>query len=143
MPRPEFVEVPADHKQPVGTLSPAELSKYNCDSGRFLLAIHGDVFDVSDRPDKYGPDGPYHSMSGHDITWALWSGYDEEQEWDKYFDVQRCATREERNRRFQGLMSWWAFFELEYGVPVGRLDVYDREWELPPPPAVQDLCVVM
>jgi len=31
-------------------------------------------------------------------------------------------------------MNWWAFFEREYGSPVGRLDVYDREWELPAPP---------
>eukprot|EP00932_Pfiesteria_piscicida_P000378 SRR837773.10369.p2 GENE.SRR837773.10369~~SRR837773.10369.p2 ORF type:complete len:397 (+),score=127.26 SRR837773.10369:87-1193(+) len=143
MPRPEHVELPEDHRKPVGTISAEELASYNCESKRHLVSLHGDLFDVSDRPDKYGSDGPYHSMSGHDITWALWSGYDEEEEWDKYFDVMRCENLEERDRRFQGLMSWWAFFESEYGAPVGRLDVYDKEWDLAPPPKVQDLCVVM
>mmetsp|Transcript_29382 Transcript_29382/g.63727 ORF Transcript_29382/g.63727 Transcript_29382/m.63727 type:complete len:394 (-) Transcript_29382:591-1772(-) len=145
LPRPDHVELPHDHKQSVGTLTAEQLKSYGCDhpDGRFLLSIHGDLFDVSDRPDKYGPDGPYYSMSGRDITWALWSGYDDENEWDKYYDLMQCKPLEERDRRFQGLMSWWAFFEQEYGEPVGRLEVYDREWELPPPPVVQDLCVIM
>lgn len=143
MPRPAHVDLPADYKQPVGVLTPLELRAKCCTHRRLLLSVHGDLFDVSDRPDKYGPEGPYNSMSGHDITWALWSGYDEEEEWDKYYDLHKARPREERDRRFQGLMSWWAFFEQEYGSPVGRLDVYEKEWDLAAPPAVKDLCTVM
>merc|ERR1719499_614146 len=143
MPRPGNVDLPEDHKQPVGTLSAAELAEFSCFNPRLLLCVHGDLFDVSDRPDKYGPDGPYSSMAGRDITWALWSGYDDEVEWDKYFDLLQAKPREERDRRFQGLMSWWAFFEQEYGEPVGRLDAYAQEWSLPAPPKVRELCTVM
>jgi tetratricopeptide (TPR) repeat protein len=145
MPRPKHVDLPATHGTMVGTLSPAELAEFNSasTSGRFLVSVHGDIFDVSDRPDKYGADGPYSSMSGHDITWALWSGLDDDDQLDKYFDLQRASIVEERDRRLQGLMSWWAFFEQEYGSPVGRLSVYENEWELPAPPAVEDLCTIM
>jgi len=144
MPRPAHVDLPEDHRQPVGVLTAQELSAYNgSQGGRLLLGVHGDLFDVSDRPDKYGPEGPYSSMAGHDITWALWSGYDVDEEWDKHFDLHKARPKEERDRRFQGLMSWWAFFEQEYGSPVGRLDAYEQEWTLAAPPAVRDLCTVM
>eukprot|EP00418_Pyrodinium_bahamense_P019096 CAMPEP_0179125502 /NCGR_PEP_ID=MMETSP0796-20121207/59357_1 /TAXON_ID=73915 /ORGANISM="Pyrodinium bahamense, Strain pbaha01" /LENGTH=395 /DNA_ID=CAMNT_0020824203 /DNA_START=132 /DNA_END=1319 /DNA_ORIENTATION=- len=143
MPRPAHVDLPQEYKQPVGTLTPSQLSTYDCNNDRLLICVHGDLFDVSDRPDKYGPEGPYHSMAGHDITWALWSGYDNDSEWDKYFDLHKAKPKEERDRRFQGLMSWWAFYEQEYGSPVGRLDVYENEWTLVPPPTVKDLCSVM
>jgi len=143
MPRPAHVDLPQEYKQSVGTLTPSQLSTFDCNNGRLLICVHGDLFDVSDRPDKYGPEGPYHSMAGHDITWALWSGYDNDSEWDKYFDLHKAKPKEERDRRFQGLMSWWAFYEQEYGSPVGRLDVYENEWTLVPPPTVKDLCSVM
>uniref|UniRef100_A0A7S2MZA0 Cytochrome b5 heme-binding domain-containing protein n=1 Tax=Alexandrium andersonii TaxID=327968 RepID=A0A7S2MZA0_9DINO len=143
MPRPAHVDLPSDYKQHVGVLTPLELRAKCCTFRRLLISVHGDLFDVSDRPDKYGPEGPYSSMAGHDITWALWSGYDMEEEWDKYYDLHKARPREERDRRFQGLMSWWAFYEQEYGSPVGRLDVYDKEWVLDSPPAVKDLCTVM
>jgi len=143
MPRPAHVDLPDHYKEPVGVLSPSALATYDGSKGRLLISVHGDLFDVSDRPDKYGPEGPYSSMAGRDITWALWSGYDMEEEWDKYFDLHNVRSKEERDRRFQGLMSWWAFFEQEYGSPVGRLDAYEKEWTLAPPPAVKDLCVLM
>jgi len=143
MPRPEHVDLPEQYRQPVGTLTPEQLAAHGCDNERLLISVHGDLFDVSDRPDKYGPDGPYYSMAGHDITWALWSGYDDESEWDKYFDLHKAQPKEERDRRFQGLMSWWAFYEQEYGSPVGRLSSYEKEWELETPPVVQDLCCIM
>lgn len=101
IPRPESVDVPDDWQQPVGVLSPEELAEYNCSNPRLLLCVHGDIFDVSDRPDKYGPDAPYNTMSGHDITWALWSGYDDEAEWDKYYDLYQAKPREERDKRLQ------------------------------------------
>mmetsp|Transcript_20608 Transcript_20608/g.42765 ORF Transcript_20608/g.42765 Transcript_20608/m.42765 type:complete len:415 (+) Transcript_20608:50-1294(+) len=143
MPRPAHIDLPEDYGQPVGMLTASELKAFDGRKGRLLLCVHGDLFDVSDRPDKYGPEGPYSSMAGHDITWALWSGYDMEDEWDKHFDLHKARSKEERDRRFQGLMSWWAFFEQEYGSPVGRLDAYDNEWMLPAPPVVKDLCVLM
>jgi len=145
MRRPEHVDLPTNHGMLVGTLTPTELAELGSASasGRLLVSVHGDIFDVSDRPDKYGADGPYSSMAGHDMTWALWSGLDDDDQLDKYFDLHRAATAEERDRRLQGLMSWWAFFEQEYGCPVGRLSAYEAEWQLPAPPAVADLCTVM
>lgn len=48
-------------------LSPSELATYDSSNKRLLICVHGDLFDVSDRPDKYGPDGPYSTMAGHDL----------------------------------------------------------------------------
>mmetsp|Transcript_85004 Transcript_85004/g.243956 ORF Transcript_85004/g.243956 Transcript_85004/m.243956 type:complete len:518 (+) Transcript_85004:234-1787(+) len=145
MARPRGIEVPKDFRQPVGTLTAKELAAKNCASNRMLLCIHGDLFDVSDRPDKYGKDGPYHYMTGHDMTWGLVVGDDAEEFLDKYYDIFKVTPKEKADRKLQGLMSWWAFYENEYGEPVGRLDIYQKEWELPPPPSgsMDNECSVM
>jgi len=146
MARPKAVRLPKDFKKPLGTLTLKQLEeKGSASCRRKLVCIHGDIFDVSDRPDKYGEDGPYAYMSGHDLTWGFVGGNDAEEELDKFYDVFKIIPEEKADRKLQGLMSWWAFFEKEYGAPVGRLDVYDKEWTLPPPPAegLEDACCVM
>lgn len=144
MPRPKDpFDVPPDHKQPLGNITPEQLKKYGCESKRMLICLHGDLFDVSDRPDKYSKDGPYWAMVGHDITWGLVCGNDDAITYDQYFDVFKVQPRDMAERKLQGLMSWWCFYEKEYGAPVGRLDLYNEEWKLPEPPEVGDVCCVM
>lgn len=134
MPRPKGVKPPPDFRKPVGRLSVAEMAKYNCENKRMLISIHGDIFDISDRPDKYGAEGPYWYMAGHDLTWGLLVGNDAEAELDKFYDIFKISPKEVCDQHLQGLMSWWAFYEKEYGKPVGRNTGYDKEWGLPPPP---------
>lgn len=144
MPRPkDQPDLPEDYKKPLGSITEDELRKYGCESKRMLLCVHGDLFDVSDRPDKYGKDGPYWAMVGHDITWGLVCGNDDMSTYDMYFDIFKIQPIEAADRRLQGVISWWCFYEKEYGAPVGRLKVYDEEWKLPEPPEVGDVCSIM
>lgn len=145
MPRPNGVKVPPDFRQPVGTLTRKQLAEKDSKSSRMLLSIHGDLFDVSDRPDKYGENGPYWYMTGHDITWSFVCADDAQEQLDRYYDNFKIQPKEKSERKLQGLLSWWAFYEKEYGQPVGRLDVYQTEWTLPPPPedGLEDACCVM
>ncbi|CAE7567486.1 unnamed protein product [Symbiodinium natans] len=144
LPRPKGIKLPADFRKSVGRISQKELfQKYSCKGERMLISVYGDLFDVSDRPDKYGPDGPYWYMTGKDITWALMSGEDTEETMDKFYDVFKIQPAEAADRRLQGLMSWWAFYEKEYGKPIGRNTAYDKEWGLPAPPHMADGCSVM
>jgi len=143
MPRPQSIDLPGDHHQQVGVLSAEELAKYDCKSKRMLVSVHGDLFDVSDRPDKYSADGPYWSMTGHDITWGLFCGKDTEDCYDQYYDIFKTPDSA-LDRKLQGICSWWAFYESEYGPPVGKLDVYEKEWKLPAPPWEGDeACSIM
>eukprot|EP00933_Yihiella_yeosuensis_P036808 TRINITY_DN30616_c0_g1_i1.p1 TRINITY_DN30616_c0_g1~~TRINITY_DN30616_c0_g1_i1.p1 ORF type:complete len:527 (+),score=146.70 TRINITY_DN30616_c0_g1_i1:306-1886(+) len=146
MPRPKKVKLPKDFRKDVGKLKQGELHKnYSCesDSGRLLVSVYGDIFDVSDRPDKYGKDGPYWYMTGRDITWGLVSGDDDEKNMDKFYDLFKFGAQEIVDKRLQGLMSWWAFYEKEYGKPCGRNEAYDKEWGLPAPPHVDPNCSIM
>ncbi|CAK9017952.1 Neuferricin homolog (Cytochrome b5 domain-containing protein 2 homolog) [Durusdinium trenchii] len=144
LPRPKGVKMPKDFQKDVGRISQKDLlEKYGCKGERMLVSVYGDLFDVSDRPDKYGPDGPYWYMTGKDITWALVSGEDSEENMDKFYDIFKIQPQDAADRRLQGLMSWWAFYEKEYGKPVGRNTSYDKEWGLPPPPNIADGCSVM
>jgi len=144
MPPPRDVVLPPEYRKPVGNLTKMQLREFNCDNARRLVSILGDLFEVTSRPDKYGPDGPYGFMSGHDITWGLMCGDDGELQLDMYYDVFKAGPPEVVDRKLQGLISWWAFFEKEYGEPVGRLEVYNKEWELPEPPHIDtNECSVM
>lgn len=134
MPRPKGIKPPPDFQKPVGRLSPAEMLKFGCENKRILISIHGDIFDISDRPDKYGAEGPYWYMAGHDLTWGLIIGDDAEAHLDKFYDLFKIMPKEACDQHLQGVMSWWAFYEKEYGKPVGRNTGYDKEWGLPPPP---------
>jgi len=144
MPRPKGVKPPKDFKKDLGRVPQKDLlANYGCKGPRMLLSVYGDLFDVSDRPDKYGPDGPYWYMTGRDITWGLVCGEDTEENMDKFFDLFKIQPKEAADKRLQGLMSWWAFYEKEYGQPVGRNIGYDKEWGLPPPPNTGENCSIM
>lgn len=144
MPRPDGVNLPKDFRKEVGRLEPEDLVKtYSCSSTRLLISVDGDIFDVSDRPDKYGENGPYWYMTGRDITWGLVCGEDSEENMDKFFDLFKLQPAAAVDKRLQGLMSWWAFYEKEYGAPVGRNSAYDKEWSLPEPPNSGENCSIM
>jgi len=143
IPRPAGVVVPDSFRKHVGFISLAKLKEYNCEKERLLVSVYGDVFDVSDRPDKYGKDGPYYYFSGSDITYGLASGQDDDTTVNKFFDIFKLEDEEQRDKRLQILCSWIGFYEKEYGMPVGRLEVYEEERNLPAPPADAENCCVM
>jgi len=143
MPRPDGIEMPKDFQQPIGVVTSAHLvENYNCNCERLLLSIHGDIFDVSDRPDKYGKKGPYYYFAGCDITWGLVTGNDTDQIVNMFFDLFKMDDAE-LSKKMQCICSWEGFYEVEYGKPVGRLKEFEDEMELPAPPMVKDAeCVV-
>ena len=65
--------VTQDHLKVIGTIDLQQLSKYSCSNDRMLLSCHGDIFDVSSRPDLYGW-GPKSWQAGKDITWSVVTG---------------------------------------------------------------------
>ncbi|CAE7682364.1 SGTA [Symbiodinium pilosum] len=145
MDRPENVELPPDYQQPVGLLSTEQLAEYSCDNTqrRYLLSVYGNVFDVSDRPDKYDPDGPYASLTGKDLTWGLFAGVDTVEYTNKFYDLYKA--RDLGKDKLAGVCSWLAWYESEYGKPVGQLEPWLREADLPAPPLeeIEEMCTVM
>lgn len=133
MPRPKDVLLPRDFREPVGTLTADQLAEYDCNNQRLLISLYGDIFDVSDRPDKYGKDGPYFYFSGRDITWGLVSGRDGEDEVNKFYDLFKMDEAL-TSKKMQCICSWIGFYEVEYGSAVGRLKEFEREEDLPAPP---------
>ncbi|CAE7183903.1 Sgta [Symbiodinium microadriaticum] len=145
MDRPDNVDLPADYQQPVGLLSAEQLSAYDAENAnrRYLLSVYGNIFDVSDRPDKYDPDGPYASLTGKDLTWGLFAGVDTVEYTNKFYDLYKA--RDLGKDKLAGVCSWLAWYESEYGKPVGQLEPWSREAELPAPPLeeIEEMCVVM
>merc|ERR1712157_698618 len=141
MPRPEGIVLPEDFRKPVGVISSAVLGKYTCDGQRLLLSVYGDIFDVTDRPDKYGKDGPYYYFSGRDITWGLVTGEDTEDKCNQFYDLFKMEE-EELTKKLQCLCSWIGFYEVEYGKAVGRLAEFEVEHELPAPPVCGEQCLI-
>lgn len=134
MPRPERVDLPENHKEPMGVMSVEDLAHYSWENPqrRYMISVYGKVFDVSDRPDKYGPDGPYTELTGVDITWGLFTGIDSEEYTNRFYDLFKA--KDQGVDKMAGVCSWLGWYWTEYGEPVGTLDVYAREAELPAPP---------
>ncbi|CAJ1456371.1 unnamed protein product [Effrenium voratum] len=132
--RPDNVDVPPDYQSPVGLLTPEQLEEYGSDNKgrRYLLSVYGDIFDVSDRPDKYDPNGPYASLTGRDLTWGLFAGVDTVEYTNKFYDLFKA--RDLGKDKMAGVCSWLAWYTTEYGTPVGKLEPWQRESELPAPP---------
>jgi hypothetical protein len=143
MPRPDGVVMPKDWRQPIGVVSSEHMiENFNCNCERLLLSIHGDIFDVSDRPDKYGKGAPYYYFAGCDITWGLVTGNDSEHAVNMFFDLFKMDNAE-ISKKMQCICSWTGFYEVEYGKPVGRLAEFEDEVKLPAPPVHnQEECVV-
>eukprot|EP00929_Paragymnodinium_shiwhaense_P023594 TRINITY_DN14740_c0_g1_i2.p1 TRINITY_DN14740_c0_g1~~TRINITY_DN14740_c0_g1_i2.p1 ORF type:complete len:423 (-),score=82.51 TRINITY_DN14740_c0_g1_i2:478-1746(-) len=144
MARPEKVDLPKDFRKPLGTVSLEELNKYDCKNQRILVCVYGEIFDVSDRPDKYDADGPYWFMAGHDLTWGFAAGRDGPEMIDKCFDYWKVAPESLRDSKLRILYGWVAWYEFEYGPPVGKLDPYLKEAGLKGPPMEEseDCCIM-
>uniref|UniRef100_A0A7S1WF31 Cytochrome b5 heme-binding domain-containing protein n=1 Tax=Alexandrium catenella TaxID=2925 RepID=A0A7S1WF31_ALECA len=144
MRRPDNVELPSDFREQLGVISLNELGRYTIENKdrRYLLSIYGNLFDVSDRPDKYGPDGPYASLTGKDLTWGLVAGVDTPEFCNRCYDLFKA--KDAGKDKLAGICSWLAWYETEYGKPVGLLEPYTREKELPAPPLQEmESCTVM
>jgi len=145
MARPEGVEIPSSFRSPVGTLSVKQLGEHGPQNRekRLLLSVYGSIFDVSDRPDKYGPDGPYNELTGKDITWGLFTGVDTPEMCNRFYDLFKA--KDQGKDKLAGICSWLAWYETEYGKPVGRLEPYEDEHSLPEPPLheIDAECAVM
>lgn len=144
MERPAHVDLPASFKEPLGVISVKELGKYTWENPqrRYMISVYGNVFDVSDRPDKYGPDGPYTTLTGVDITWGLFAGVDTEDYTNRFYDLFKA--KDMGMDKMSGVLSWQAWYETEYGEPVAQLDILQREEDLPQPPLDEvEACCVM
>lgn len=144
MPRPDDVDLPKTFRKPVGVLSLKQLAAFGEKSPRLLVSVYGFIFDVSDRPDKYGEDGPYSWMSGHDITWGFVSGKDTIEQIDQCYDLWKIAPEPLRDNKLKLIYAWVAFYEYEYGTAVGKLDLYNCEAGLKGPPMedTEECCVM-
>lgn len=134
IPRPDNVQLPKDYRKPVGIITLQTLAEFGSGSDRKLCSVYGDIFDVSDRPDKYGTDGPYEWMCGNDITWGFVSGKDVPETVNRCYDLWKVAPETFRDSKFKLIYAWVAFYEYEYGDAVGKLDLYDNEAGLKGPP---------
>lgn len=84
-------------------------------SGRIMLGILGNVYDVSIGREFFGPTGPYRIYAGHDATYALASMSLKQSD----LDVFEYALDEDDR---QTLADWIAYFKVKYGA-VGGLAV--------------------
>lgn len=144
IPRPSHVDLPKDFRKHIGKMSLQELGAYNSENKRMLCSVYGDIFDVSDRPDKYATDAPYSWMSGKDITWGFVSGRDVPETTNKCFDLWKVAPEPFKDSKLKLIYAWVAFYEWEYGNAVGQLDLYANEAALKGPPMEEseDCCIM-
>lgn len=158
MPRPQGVNLPADFRKPwpggklkekrpedrLATMTLKQLAEFGCDSDRKLCSVYGDIFDVSDRPDKYGSEGPYYWMAGVDITWGFVSGKDVPETVNKCYDLWKVAPETFRESKLRTIYAWVGFYEWEYGQPIAKLDQYAQENALKGPPMEEseDCCIM-
>eukprot|EP00927_Polykrikos_kofoidii_P057627 TRINITY_DN51782_c0_g1_i1.p1 TRINITY_DN51782_c0_g1~~TRINITY_DN51782_c0_g1_i1.p1 ORF type:complete len:410 (+),score=72.80 TRINITY_DN51782_c0_g1_i1:73-1302(+) len=144
MARPEGVKLPTDFRKPVGTLTLEQLQTYDCNSERIIVSVYGDLFDVSDRPDKYDKDGPYWFMAGQDTTWGFVSGRDTPEMVSKLYDLWKVAPQSLRDNKLKLIYGWVAWYEWEYGGCIGKLAEYEKENSLKGPPMEEseDCCIM-
>lgn len=83
-------------------------------------------------------------MSGHDITWGFVSGKDVPETVDRCYDLWKVAPEHFRDSKLKLIYAWVAFYEWEYGDPVGKLDLYENESALKGPPMEEseDCCIM-
>lgn len=157
MARPDNVDLPSDFRKKLGTISLETLAKYRATNHRKLLSVYGLIFDVSDRPDKYGVGAPYEELTGKDITWGLACGDDSPPNANIFFDMfkkpekiggdpltkgKRAPDYDMLFQRIAGLQGWIMHYKSEYGAPVGTLDLYEEEECLCYPPEIELGCTV-
>merc|ERR1712112_549477 len=133
LPRPAHVDLPSNYQEKIGVVTADEMYEMgNCNSDRRFLSVFGDIFDVSDRPDKYGKRGIYWELAGKDITYGLSIGNDTPQLANRFYDLYKA---EDPSSEIVGISGWLYHFKREYGPAVGKLKEYeDESYHLPAPP---------
>ncbi|RUO95366.1 cytochrome b5-like heme/steroid binding domain-containing protein [Jimgerdemannia flammicorona] len=103
--------------------TPIELQPYTGKQdngmGRILMAVNGNVYDVSRGRNFYGPDGPYGNFGGRDASRGLAKGsfdLDMLTDVDKPIDKLEDLARDE----WEALREWEAHFAGKY-LLVGKL----------------------
>ncbi|KAF5092469.1 hypothetical protein D0Z03_002845 [Geotrichum reessii] len=100
--------------------TPTILAKFNGEGKKpVLLAVKGDVFDVTSGKSFYGPGGPYSNFAGRDASRGLAkNSFDEEMltPIDQPIDTLEDLTEEER----KALDEWYDKLKGKY-IHVGRL----------------------
>ncbi|XP_022914556.1 membrane-associated progesterone receptor component 1 [Onthophagus taurus] len=94
-----------------------ELKKYdgNQPDGRVLVAVNGNVFDVTRGKRFYGPGGPYAPFAGRDASRGLATFSVSAKDGDSYDDLSDLNTVE-----MDSIREWEAQFREKYDL-VGRL----------------------
>merc|ERR1719454_2255588 len=85
-------------------MTPEELSKFDCESKRPLVSVHGDIFDVSSNLREYGSGGARCFQAGTDITWAVISGSPHKKDsCNCFYDIFKAKDKEVLTGRFMRL----------------------------------------
>ena len=132
---PKASKLPKDHMQKVGTIDLQQLAKYSCSNDRMLVSCHGDIFDVSSRPDIYGW-GPKSWQAGKDITWSVVTGNEKPDQCNRFYDVFKLDP-EHISRYLTLICQRLVTLQDEFGKPVGRLDKFLNERYLPAAPQAE------
>lgn len=108
--------IPAEHPKVIvkKNFTPKELAKFNgVDGSKIYLAVSGNVYDVSSKPDFYGPGSMYQNFSGRDASRGMAkNSFDEEilTPIDQPLDLLNDLTKEEQ----ESLNEWSSFFASKY-----------------------------
>lgn len=125
--------LPDDYRRHMGNLSVEQLGRFTCSNDRMLVSVYGDLFDVSGRSDLYGY-GKNSWQAGKDITWMVITGKEELAMCNRFYDIFK-AEEKELERMMRVVCYYLVWFRDEFGEPVGRLDKFNHERDLPEPPA--------
>jgi membrane-associated progesterone receptor component len=121
--KPEPTIVPPKHPKVVELkrFTPKTLQRYNgTDQKEIYLSISGKVYDVSAKPEFYGPGSMYSNFAGRDASRGMAkNSFDVEMltPLDKPMDLLLDLTAEEK----QSLVEWGQFFESKY-MCIGTLE---------------------
>mmetsp|Transcript_30663 Transcript_30663/g.70814 ORF Transcript_30663/g.70814 Transcript_30663/m.70814 type:complete len:396 (-) Transcript_30663:111-1298(-) len=117
VPQQKAKKVPPPPMAPADkAFSAAELLQYDGKTkGKpILTSILGRVYDVTSAKESFGPNGPYHMFAGHDGTYNLAVMSLKKHTVDKTDYTLQAEDKE-------CLSDWIAYFDKNYGRPLGEL----------------------
>eukprot|EP00927_Polykrikos_kofoidii_P077792 TRINITY_DN74698_c0_g1_i1.p1 TRINITY_DN74698_c0_g1~~TRINITY_DN74698_c0_g1_i1.p1 ORF type:complete len:431 (+),score=120.48 TRINITY_DN74698_c0_g1_i1:75-1295(+) len=124
--------LPSDYRSNVGIISLEQLKKFSCSADRMLVSVYGDIYDVSNRVDLFGS-GAKSTWSGQDVTWALITGKETTDYFNRFYDIFKLE-KDKLERFLRVICHFMVSYTDEHGEPVGRLDKWLGEREMPAPP---------
>ena len=96
-----------------------DIQKYYKLTGRLLLGCKGKVYDVSEKSEMYGKDGPYHPFIGKDASVAL-----AKMKFDKEFmdTAQYHWSEDLEDKEMEVLDDWAKRFDKKYLIVAEIVD---------------------